>query len=210
VRQAIERFLAGVGQVLRDRVAIVRLRFEIARLKLNNYDRLVESNQGLRRALETQNRALDDLHRQLADREGQIKALQSEYTALEQRSSQSEAVSLADERLDIFKRIQSIATQLPTLRAAVASGAELTARDVLDLLAPLDEMLRDLGFEVIGEAGGQMSYDPTRHRPVGQGARSVAAGDVVKTRYVGYLHQGQVICKAEVIRVEQPEMTPGG
>jgi TolA-binding protein len=202
----LERFLSAIAQVVRDRVAIMVMRFEIARLKVKNYDRLVETVQGLRRALETQKRALDDLHQQLDDKEAQIKILQNEYTALQQSQSQSEGASQAADRLDVFKRLQSIAVQLPTLRAAIAEGGDLTARDVLDLLAPFDEMLRDFGFERIGEAGAQVPFDSTRHRPVGRGARSISSTDVVRVRYVGYLYRGEVVCKAEVAPIAQSEL----
>lgn len=205
----IERLLAMVVQIVRGQVAIVVMRFEISRLRLQNYDRLVDTVHGLRRALDTQNRALDDLHQQLDDREGQIKKLQNEYVALQQFHSQGEGASLVADRLDVFKRLQSIAVQLPTLRAAVDDGAGLAARDVLDLLAPFDEMLRDFGFERIGQAGAQAPYDPTRHRPVGRGARSVESGDMVRIRYVGYLYEGQVVCKAEVTGVVQPARVTG-
>jgi molecular chaperone GrpE (heat shock protein) len=202
----IERFLSAIAQVIRDRVAIMVMRLEIARLKVKNYDRLAETVQGLRRALETQKRSLDDLHQQMDDKEAQIKMLQNEYAALQQSQSQSGRASQAADRLDVFKRLQSIAVQLPTLRAALADGGDLTARDVIDLLAPFDEMLRDFGFERIGEAGAQVPFDPTRHRPVGRGARSISSTDVVRVRYVGYLYRGEVVCKAEVAPVAQSEL----
>lgn len=202
----IERLLSTVVQIIRDRVAIVVMRFEVARLKVQNYDRLVETVHGLRRALDTQRRALDDLHKRLDKKEAQIKKLQREYAALQQLRSQTEGASAVAGRLDVFRRLQSLAVQLPTLRAAIGGGADLTARDVLDVLAPFDEMLRDFGFEPIGEAGLQVPYDPTRHRPVGKGARSVTPADFVRVRYVGYLYEGQVVCKAEVVLIEQPQM----
>ena len=208
--ETIERLLAKVAQIIRDRVAIIVMSVEISRLKLQNYDRLAQTVEGLRRALDTQKRAADDLHHQLADREAQIKKMQNEYVALQQQRSQSEATSLAAERLDVFKRLQSIAVQLPTLRSAIGDGADIAAQDVLNLLAPFEQMLRDFGFEVIGEAGSQVDYNPTRHRPVGQGARSVTVNDKVRVRYVGYLYEEQVVCKAEVVRVEQPEVVTGG
>jgi molecular chaperone GrpE (heat shock protein) len=201
----VERLLASFVQIIRDRLAIVVMRLEISRLKLQDYDRLAETVHGLRRALDTQKRSLDDVHQQLDEKEGQIKKLQNEYVTLQQLQSQSEGASLAADRLDVFKRLQSIAVQLPTLRAAIDDGAGVAARDVLDLLAPFDEMLRDFGFEPIGEAGAQTPFDPTRHRPVGRGAHSVTPDDMVRVRYVGYLYNGQVLCKAEVTHIGQPE-----
>ncbi|MBN1430084.1 MAG: hypothetical protein JXB07_17065 [Anaerolineae bacterium] len=206
----IEHLWATIVQIVRDQVSIIVMRCEVSRLKIKNYDRLVRTVEGLRRALDTQKRALDDLYLQLSDRDEQIKKLQGEYASLQQQRLQSEADSLAAERLDVFKRVQAIAVQLPTLRTAIDDGADVAARDVLDLLAPFNEMLRDFGFEMIGEAGAQVPYDPNRHRPVGRGARAVKADDRVRVRYVGYLYKGQVVCKAEVVCVEQPEMVAEG
>ncbi len=198
VRHLVVAFL----QLARDRVAIWRLRREIERLKLREYDLMVENMRGLRRALETQQRAQQDLARQIDARDAQIAKLREEYTALEARLSQSSLEAMRGERLVLFKRIQSVVTQLPTLRAAVEAGADLSARDVLDLMAPLSQALSDLGFEVIGEAGAEVRYDPRHHSAVGRGARSVAPDDRVRIRYVGFLYNGDVVCKAQVTRVE--------
>ncbi|MBN1310843.1 MAG: hypothetical protein JXB30_05425 [Anaerolineae bacterium] len=208
--EAIQRLLNTAAQIIRDGLAIIIMRLEINRLKIRNYDRLAQRAQGLRCALDTQKRSLDDLHQQLADREAQIRKLQSEYASLQQQRSQSDAAALASDRLDVFKRVQAIAVQLPTLRVAVDDGADIAAQDVLDLLAPFDEMLHDFGFETIGKAGDEVGYDPTRHRLVGRGAHSVTVDDRVRVRYVGYLNDGQVVCKAEVVCIEQPEAVVEG
>lgn len=201
----LEEFLAGLVQLLRDRVAVFRLQREIDRLKLRNYDLLVDNLHGLRRALGTQRRAADELAAQLEQRSAQISELRKEYAALEARQNHMGASSVRDERLALFKRLQPVATQLPTLRAALADGANLSPRDVLDLLTPLDEMLRDLGFEQIGEAGTEVPYDPRKHRAVGRGARSIAPEAPVRVRYVGYVYDGEIVCKAEVTLAQQSE-----
>lgn len=189
----------------RDRLAIRRLRQEIVRIKARNYDLLAENVVGLRRAIDTQKRQVDELERQLVERDTQIVQLRQEYASLGARQSSSESTSQKDARLDIFRRLQGIATHLPTMRAALQEGADLRAQDVMDVLRPLDQMLADLGFEMIGEAGHETVYDPTRHRAVGQGAANISAQDPVRVRYVGYLYGGEVICKAEVTPIKQAE-----
>jgi hypothetical protein len=196
---------AAMLQSLWDRIQIFRLRRKIAQLKLANYDLLAENVVGLRRALETQQRQAEDLQNELERRDGQIVQLREEYGALQARQVASGSATTRDERLGLFRRLQVIATQLPTMRAALENGADLRAQDVLEMLRPLDQMLLDLGFERIGDAGTEVAFNPTRHKPVGRGAASIIVDDKVRIRYVGYLYQGDVVCKAEVTLVDQPE-----
>jgi molecular chaperone GrpE (heat shock protein) len=200
----LNRFAAMVLS-LRDRIQILRLRQQIARIKLRNYDLLSENVVGLRRALETQQRQVEDLQSQLEQHVAQIENLRAEYSALQLRQAQSGSTTAHDERLSLFKRLQVIATQLPTMRAALESGADLKAHDVIDMLRPFDQMLMDLDFQRIGDAGQEADYNPTRHKAVGRGAASINAEDRVRVRYVGYLYQGDVVCKAEVTLLNQPE-----
>lgn len=201
----IERlFLTAIREVW-DRLVVLRLRFEIACLKATNYDQLADTVQALRRALQTQERVQDDLRRQLEARNAQIEKLRDEYAALEIRRSKEGATTTRSAHLAVFKQLQPILTQLPALRLAIEEGAEVTIRDVLELLSPLDEMMGDMGFEAVGEAGAHVRYDPRLHRAVGRGARSVTPDDLVRVRYIGYLYDGEVVCKAEVNRVEQHE-----
>lgn len=198
----IEQLVLDLTQIARDWLTSIRLRREINRLKAQNFDLLADNVRGLRRVLDTNQRVQQDLFTQIKERDAQIARLRQEYTALEERLARTAEETAQAERLALFRRLQPIVTQLPAMQAAVAQGADISTRDVLDLLAPLDEMLRDLGFEVIGQAGEEVNYDPQRHNPVGRGARSVTPDDRVRVRYVGYLYQGRVICKAQVTRVE--------
>lgn len=201
----LERFVNHLIQSLRDRIAILKLQREVNRLKLRNYGLVVDNLYGLRRALETQQRAADDLNRQIAERDAQILKLREEYKSLESRQVNAGSVSVRDERLALFARLQAVATQLPTLRAALQDGADVSAKDVVELLRPLDEALHDLGFAPIGEAGAEVPYDPRKHRLVGRGARSTAPDSRVRIRYIGYIYEGDIICKAEVTLAQQTE-----
>src|SRR5690606_41902332 len=90
--------------------------------------------------------------RQLAARDVQIAGLRSEYAARQARLAGAESATAKSERLALFRQLQPVLVQLPTVRAAVESGADLTARDVLGLLAPLDQLVADRGLACIREA----------------------------------------------------------
>lgn len=185
-------------QLLSDWLATRRLRGEVARWRARSYDECVETVRGLRRVLATQERVGGDLRRQLAARDVQIAGLRAEYAALQARLAGAESATAKSERLALFRQLQPVLVQLPTVRAAVESGADLTARDVLELLAPLDQLVADLGLACIGEAGDETAYDARLHRAVGRGAGSAQPGDRVRVRYVGYELDGEVIARAEV------------
>lgn len=192
-------------KTLLDNLAVQWLRLQIAWEKSRLFDDLAENVQGLRRALDTQQRATDDLHRQLAERDRQIERLKAEHERASTQHKQSDVESTKAQRLRLFNALRSLAIQYPTLKNAVADGADISARDVLDLLAPFDDALRDLGFERIGEAGTEAAFDARLHKAVGRGARSVEVADPVRIRYVGYTYEDDVVSRAEVTAISKTE-----
>lgn len=197
----IDKVRDTLAALAEDALAITRLQLEVGYLKLADYDRLARGMNSLRNTISTLERNIGDMAAQIADRDRRITRLRDEYKALQQRETTEARVSSRDERLALFKKLEPLATQLPTLHRSVKEGADVSAEDVLEMLAPLNEALADMGFELIGQAGRQVSFDPTRHRAVGKGARSVKPGDRVKVRYVGYLHEGDVVVKAQVTAI---------
>jgi hypothetical protein len=173
--------------------------------RLAEYDGLKGNLDGMRQALDTQQRALDDAHLQLDSQREQFKKLQQDYLRLETGRSESASGERDSVLLDVFKRLQGPAVQLPTIRAAVSGGAQLGAWDVLGVVAPLEVGLHDLGFEPIGAANQTVEFDPTIHHSTGGQGVPLVSGENVRIRYVGYRFKDQIVCKAEVTRLEQVE-----
>jgi molecular chaperone GrpE (heat shock protein) len=204
----IARLVESVYSIIVGRIRLWQLRREVSRTKALRFDWLAAKYAELLRAYDRQGRAMRDLTEQLQRRDEKIKRMREEYAGLQARQVESRETVIRDERLAMFKRLQALVTQLPSLRAAGDQGTPPSGQDVLNMLHPLDEMLRDEGFEVIGgEVGEELPYDPLRHKPVGRGARSVAPGDVVRVRFVGYAYQGEIVSKAEVTLVSQTQPT---
>jgi molecular chaperone GrpE (heat shock protein) len=204
----IARLVESVAAIVSGRLQVWRLRRELFRTKSLRYDQLAARYAGLLRAQERQKRVARDLYDQLQRRDEKIKRLRDEYTALQARQIESREDIVRDERLAMFRRLQVLVTQIPSLRAAQDQGAQLSGSEVLSMLYPLEEMLRDVGFEAIGgEVGAEVPYDPLCHKPVGRGARSVTPEDIVRVRYVGYAYDGAVVSKAEVTLVSHKEPT---
>ena len=194
----LDRVRDALGEVARDGVAIALLEIEVGYQRLADYERLSDTVSMLRQALITLERNLDDIGAQIEKRDKRIEKLQQEYKALQERAGSQVKDSASDQRREIFKKLEPLAVQLPTLRHSLESGDDISTEDIIALVAPLHEALADMGFEPIGKPGAKLKFDPTRHRAVGKGARSLAAGDAVNVRYVGYTHEGKVVRKAQV------------
>ena len=200
----LDRFIRASLQLagwLRRPLSIIFLRQAVNHAKIRDYDSLVERTQGLRCALTTQQRAYDAILELLNERDAQLVRLRQEYMAFEERMTHIESATRQGEHLAMFMRLQSILTQLPTIKAEISDGADVSAKDVLELLRPLDNLLTDYGFEMIGQAEAECRYNPNHHRVVDQGTHLIVPDDPVRVRYVGFTHNGDVICKAEVIRI---------
>jgi DNA anti-recombination protein RmuC len=186
-----------------ERCRWIWLRFELARYKARAYDQLAEQAAGLRRALETHRRAQDDLLSRLGEREQQIQELRQECGGLHEQLTDSQSRAAETAQLAVFRRLQPVFVQLPTLRRAVQERADIRIADVLDIFSQVEAVLDDMGVETIGEAGSEMPYSTAYCRAVGRGAMSVAPGDPVRVRYVGFSKNGDVLVKAEVTPLEK-------
>jgi molecular chaperone GrpE (heat shock protein) len=197
----LKQVISGLNRLL-ARITLPRLITAAERVRLKDYDALGSNVAGLQQALATQQRALDEAHRQLDSRREEAKRLQTDYLALVQRLEQTATAGSESTMLDVYSRLQSVIVQLPTLRSSVAEGAPVSAADVLGVVAPLEEMFRDFGFEMIGEANQELAFDPRYHHLAGD-QTAPHAGERVRVTYVGYRFEGRVLCRAEVTRVEQ-------
>jgi molecular chaperone GrpE (heat shock protein) len=195
----LRRVPAAVVSLVKEWIGVVGLRREVIRLKAKRYDELAVTAAGLRRALKTQRRAYADLLEQLQSREAEIEKLKQ---ALADREESGESSAGVD-HLTLFRRFRSMLTQLPTVESEVNDGANVQAGDVLAILSPLDEWLEESGIAPIGQVGEETSFDPTVHRTVGRGARSVTVGDRVNIKYVGYHLDSEILTKAQVTLVKR-------
>lgn len=197
--------LESMAELIRDRVAIWCLRREIVRAKAAKYDELVANMVGLRRAISTYQSMVSLLQADLEASHLEVDNLRSEYTALNKRAVSSNEIAHQKERLAFFRKILPVIIQIPTMRTSVTDGASLESSDVLDILRPLDQTFADMGFERIGEVGQEIAFDPTRHRVVDGDPSSTQPQDRVLVRFIGYALEGEILAKADVARVIEPE-----
>ncbi|HEY9723916.1 MAG TPA: hypothetical protein V6D47_18085 [Oscillatoriaceae cyanobacterium] len=156
---------------------------------------VLEAERGaLLQALGASKGALVEIEARLATERALVEELRARYVQLEQSVSGQLEQAVQDERLALYRRLESMLTQLPGVRRAIAEGNEVAAADVLSLLAPLDAALAGWGFTPIGEVGERLAFDQSLHHAV----RPAAPGDPVVVRHVGYRFGPQVLRKAKV------------
>jgi molecular chaperone GrpE (heat shock protein) len=202
VLAVLRRVPAAVVSLIRDWIGVIGLRREVIRLKAQRYDELLMSTIGLRRALKTQRRAYSDLLEQLQAREAEVEKLKQVISGLEDQREADKTTAISVGQVALFRRFRSMFTQLPTLESEVNNGTGVQARDVLAILSPLDEWLEESGILPIGQIGEETGFDPTLHRAVGHGARSISPGDPVSVKYVGYHLDSEILAKAQVTLVK--------
>jgi transcriptional regulator with XRE-family HTH domain len=116
-----------------------------------------------------------------------------EYDRLARRLAEAEVAQAELWNRRFFTALETFLVQWPTVRAAAERNPDLSATTVLDLLLPLEEFLREAGFEAIGSPGDQTHFDPTVHQGVG-----LVPGQPVRVRTVGYRYRGELLVRARV------------
>lgn len=152
--------------------------------------RLAEAN-GHVAALEARLGELGEAH------VAQVEGLRRAYDALELDAARRASTAVDDQKLALWQALEPLLTQLPLVRHAVAAGREVEARDLLDLLGPLDEAMGLLGLAPIGAVGAEAPFDPTQHQATGGAAPEPGAPVIVK--HPGYRLGDRILRRARVV-----------
>ncbi len=105
-------------------------------------------------------------------------------------------------RQSTFTQLKTLLTNYPSIQQMVGIKPELPAKNLLSMFTPVDNLLSEWGYEPIGKPWEQVAYNPQFHQP---DAADIAEGESVYIRFVGYHHQGNILCPAKVSRT-----LPGG
>ena len=116
---------------------------------------------------------------------------------------QQQQVQLSEEfRVSTFEQLQTLLTNYPSIHQMVSVKPELPAKNLLSMFTPLDNLLSKWGYEQIGKPWEKVPYNPQIHQP---DTADIAENELVYIRFVGYQHQGRILCPAKVSRT-----LPGG
>ncbi|OCQ95345.1 hypothetical protein BCD64_25690 [Nostoc sp. MBR 210] len=129
-------------------------------------------------------------------------ALHQEGLRLHQELQQQQLQLTAEFRIATFEQLQTLLTNYPSIHQMVSVKPELPAKNLLSMFTPLDNLLGKWGYELIGKPWEQVPYNSQLHQP---DKADITEGELVYIRFVGYQHQGRILCPAKVSRT-----LPGG
>ena len=126
-----------------------------------------------------------------------IADLQEEYKHLQQKlETQKQELRSQFER-ETIQQLESLLLQLPSAAHAAQNNPNMSAKNILPLLRPLDALLQKWGISVIGSVGAEVSYDPQKHQLM-EGSNEIEDGDLAIVRYVGYMQGEKLLYRARV------------
>ncbi|MEM7717469.1 MAG: hypothetical protein AAF349_28665, partial [Cyanobacteria bacterium P01_A01_bin.68] len=101
-----------------------------------------------------------------------------------------------------FEKLQTLLVNYPSIHQMVKVKPELPAKNLLSSFTPLENLLKEWDYQPIGTSWEQVEYNPQIHQP---DTGDIEPGEKVYIRFVGYQHQGNILCPAKVSRT-----LPGG
>ena len=126
-----------------------------------------------------------------------IADLQEEYKHLQQKlETQKQELRSQFER-ETIQQLESLLLQLPSAAHAAQNNPNMSAKNILPLLRPLDTLLQKWGISMIGSVGAEVSYDPRKHQLM-EGSNEIEDGDLAIVRYVGYIQGEKLLYRARV------------
>ncbi|OUL21500.1 hypothetical protein BV372_31670 [Nostoc sp. T09] len=124
-------------------------------------------------------------------------ALHQEGLRLHEELQHQRLELTAEFRTSTFEQLQTLLTNYPSIHQMVSVKPELPAKNLLSLFTPVDNLLSKWGYEQIGKPWEQVAYNSQFHQP---DTADITEGELVYIRFVGYQHQGQILCPAKVSR----------
>ncbi|MEH2441521.1 hypothetical protein [Nostoc sp.] len=159
--------------------------------------------------IESLENELKATHQNYLEQQQKIQHLLVEKAALHQEGLRlheelhQQRVELSEEfRASTFEQLQTLLTNYPSIHQMVNIKPDLPAKNLLSMFTPLDNLLGKWGYEQIGKPWEKVAYNPQIHQP---DTADIAEDELVYIRFVGYQHQGKILCPAKVSRT-----LPGG
>ncbi|MBD2498118.1 hypothetical protein [Nostoc sp. FACHB-280] len=143
-----------------------------------------------------------ELAQKVAQITAEKEALHQEGLRLHQELQQQQLQLTEELRVTTFEQLQTLLTNYPSIHQMVSVKPELPAKNLLSMFTPLDNLLGKWGYELIGKPWEQVPYNSQLHQP---DKADITEGELVYIRFVGYQHQGRILCPAKVSRT-----LPGG
>ncbi|MGB3641732.1 MAG: helix-turn-helix transcriptional regulator [Rivularia sp. (in: cyanobacteria)] len=152
--------------------------------------------------LEIKRRECLDLQQQLQQLTQEKETLRKDGLRLHSELQQQQVELTQEFRKSTFEKLQTLLVNYPSIHQMVNVKPELPAKNLLSSFTPLDNLLKEWDYQPIGKPWEQVEYNPQIHQP---DTGDIAEGEIVYIRFIGYQHQGNILCPAKVSRT-----LPGG
>lgn len=127
----------------------------------------------------------------------EIEALRRECLRLREELQQQRIELTTEFRHSTFQQLQTLLSNYPSVRQLVQVKPDLPAKNLTSLFTSLDNLIESWGYQPIGQALEQVSYNPQLHQP---DASDIEVGELVYIRFVGYREGEQILSPAKVSR----------
>ena len=126
-----------------------------------------------------------------------IATLREEYQRLQQKLEQQKLELRSQFERETIQQLESLLLQLPSASHAAQLNPQMSAKNILPLLRPLDVLLQKWGITAIGSVGQEVAYDLHKHQLM-EGSIEIEEGDIAIVRYVGYMQGEKLLYRARV------------
>jgi molecular chaperone GrpE (heat shock protein) len=132
------------------------------------------------------------------DRTAEIASLKQECLNLREQLQQQSNRLASEHQEATFQELQSLLTQYHSVRQMVQANPELSAKNLIAIFTPLDNLLQKWQYKTIGVAWQQVPFDPQLHQ---SDRPDIVEGEMVYVRFVGYQANGdRILVPAKVSR----------
>jgi len=104
---------------------------------------------------------------------------------------------IAEMSRSIFQQLRGSLISDPSLSRIAELKSDLSLPQFTNLVVPLENLLHTFGYEPIGTALEQVSYDPQLHQA---DIPDLQPGELVYVRLIGYRQGDEILCPAQVSR----------
>lgn len=129
------------------------------------------------------------------DATGKTDSYQAEYQRLKTEMAQQREVLMQEFQQSGLQILESWLKQWPKAVYAAQQNPQLAAVNLLPLMRPVEELVKQWGVEAIAEVGSQVAYDPRWHQ-LTQG--TAEPGAMVTVKSPGYRQGDRLLYRTEV------------
>ena len=96
-----------------------------------------------------------------------------------------------------FECLQTLLTNYPSVIKMAQVKPDLPVKNIVPMFTALDNVLKQWGYDAIGQPWESVSYDPQLHQA---DVSDITVGETVVVRFVGYRQGDRILCPAKVSR----------